>query len=245
MTRIFNQRPHVWSILIACVAGFLAGEVLATAALAILVALNHYPGGVNHLARVTSQPWWASAAGVLGLWTGMAFAIGYAQRSGGLTWLRGAFTWRWTDVGYVGVGVGCQLLVDAAYAPFHFKGMGAPVRHLFGAAHGWTFILMILLTALGAPIVEECFFRATLYRALASDFDARWGRRGRWLAMGLSGLLFGAAHGELLQLAGLTFLGVVLAFIVQRTQRLLPSIVTHVSFNAVTLVAVTLQRTHH
>jgi len=47
------------------------------------------------------------------------------------------------------------------------------------------------------------------------------------------------------QFAGLALFGVVLAVLVQRTKRLVPSFVTHASFNAVALVALIAQRSGH
>jgi membrane protease YdiL (CAAX protease family) len=60
-----------------------------------------------------------------------------------------------------------------------------------------------------------------------------------------SAVLFGLAHGEPLQFAGLAGLGVILAFVVYRTKRLVPSYVTHASFNATAVVALILQRAGH
>jgi membrane protease YdiL (CAAX protease family) len=48
-----------------------------------------------------------------------------------------------------------------------------------------------------------------------------------------------------LQFAGLFFLGVVLATLVWRTRRLVPSIVTHVSFNGVAIAVLIHQRSVH
>jgi membrane protease YdiL (CAAX protease family) len=61
----------------------------------------------------------------------------------------------------------------------------------------------------------------------------------------VSACLFGLAHGEAVQFVGLALFGVVLAVLVQRTKRLVPSFVTHVSFNAVALVALMAQRAGH
>ena len=61
----------------------------------------------------------------------------------------------------------------------------------------------------------------------------------------MSAGLFALAHGEPAQLAGLFFLGIVLALLVLRTKRLIPSIVTHMSFNAVAIVALVAQRAGH
>jgi membrane protease YdiL (CAAX protease family) len=67
------------------------------------------------------------------------------------------------------------------------------------------------------------------------------------IALGVlvSAVLFALAHGEPLQFAGLAALGVVLALLVQRTKRLVPSFVTHASFNATALAFVIHQRVGH
>jgi membrane protease YdiL (CAAX protease family) len=61
----------------------------------------------------------------------------------------------------------------------------------------------------------------------------------------LSAALFAVAHAEPLQFAGLFVLGIVLATLVWRTKRLIPSIVTHMSFNGVAIAALVHQRSGH
>ena len=51
----------------------------------------------------------------------------------------------------------------------------------------------------------------------------------------LTGVIFGAAHGELVQLAGLALVGTILAVIVQRQRRIAPAIFTHAGFNLIAL----------
>ena len=58
----------------------------------------------------------------------------------------------------------------------------------------------------------------------------------------MSALLFALAHAESLQFAGLALLGVVLAVLVARTRRLVPSVITHAAFNAVAFAALLVQR---
>jgi membrane protease YdiL (CAAX protease family) len=64
-------------------------------------------------------------------------------------------------------------------------------------------------------------------------------------AVVLSACLFALAHGEALQFVGLALFGVVLALVLRRTQRLIPSVITHVSFNAVAMVGLIVQRSGH
>ncbi len=54
----------------------------------------------------------------------------------------------------------------------------------------------------------------------------------------LDGLLFGLAHAELEQLAGLAVFGCILAFVAFKTNRLGMNIVSHATFNLVAIVAI-------
>jgi membrane protease YdiL (CAAX protease family) len=93
---------------------------------------------------------------------------------------------------------------------------------------------------IGAPFFEELFFRGVVMRALARIF----GRWGGWVGPGLaitgSGLLFGLAHAESLQLLGLGIFGIILGVVSYRTGRLGMNIVAHASFNLLALTAVVL-----
>ena len=200
---------------------------------------------MSALSHASSPPWWANALGLAGLWVGFAATIYYASAHGNLHNLPAQWRARPSDVLYVVPGVACQLLVDLAYRPFHFKHLSGPVTHLFGAAHGVTFALLIVMTMFLAPIMEEWFFRGVLFRSL-SEGAARADSRATVVgAVLLSAVLFALAHGEPLQFAGLAFVGVVLAVLVQRTKRLIPSIVTHISFNGVAIAAIVSQRNGH
>jgi membrane protease YdiL (CAAX protease family) len=84
-----------------------------------------------------------------------------------------------------------------------------------------------------------------IYRALDAGLSARAGRRGAAAAVGLSALIFALAHAEWLQLPGLFFLGVVLALVVRRTRRLVPAVLTHAGFNALTMASLIAQRLYH
>ncbi len=228
----------------AALAGFVLGELVATLLIALGAGVAHYPGGLSALARASEPPWWENVLSLVGLWTGFAAAILVAARHGGLTALAHQWRVRASDVAYVGLGIVLQYAVDVAYAPFHLRTFNQPVNHLFGGAQGVSFVLLGLLTVVGAPIMEEWFFRGVLFRGLAAA-TAGAGRRGLATAVVLSALLFALAHGEPLQFAGLAVLGVVLAVLVARTQRLTPSVITHVSFNAVAFATLVAQRGGH
>jgi membrane protease YdiL (CAAX protease family) len=239
------ERPRVWAIVIAAFIGFLAGQILGSLFELIGASLAHYPGGLSALANSNTPPWWANALGLIGLWIGFGAAIYYAYTLGNLRPLPSQWRVRPSDVYYVGLGVACQFLVDFVYIPFHLKHLNRPVHHLFGSVFGASFVLLIVMTTFLAPIMEEWLFRGVLFRALSEG--GRWAgtRAGVVFAVVLSAALFALAHGEPLQFAGLFFLGLVLATLVWRTKRLVPSIVTHMSFNGVAIAALISQRSGH
>ncbi len=233
------------AILIASFIGFLAGQILAAVFQSIGVALTHYHGGLTALDRAANPPAWANAVALVGLWIGFGAAIYFAHREGHLRALPDQWRPRPSDALFILLGVGCQFAVDLAYRPFHFKSLSQPENHLFKAAHGPGFVVIALLTTLVAPFFEEWLFRGVLFRSLAEGLTGL-SRRGA-LAVGVvvSAVLFGLAHGEPLEFAGLVALGVVLALVLYRTRRLVPSYVTHASFNATAVVALMYQRAGH
>ncbi len=240
-----KNRPRVVAIVVMALAGYLVGQVLATLLDALVVSLTHFSGGLSALAAMADPPWWSNAVGLAGLWVGFGLAIYLAHHRGGLAPLAHGWRVRPSDGGYLGLGVACQLAVGVAYAPFHPKNMDKPVHHLFGAAHGAEFALLALMTVVGAPLVEEWLFRGVLFRSFDLAWRPRWGRAGAVGAVVASALVFALAHGEWLQLPGLFLLGVVLALVLRRTQRLTSSVATHVGFNALTMVSLIAQRLGH
>ena len=240
-----RSRPRVVAILVASFMGFLAGQLVASLLESVGATLAHFPGGLNALTRLQAPPWWANALGLIGLWIGFAGAIGFAYGPGGLRPLRDQWRLRRGDVLYVALGALLQVGVDLAYRPFHFKDLNRPVHHLFNGSNGASFALIAVMTGLLAPFFEEWFFRGVIARALLEGLETRSKRTAQFIAVVASAALFGAAHGEPKQFAGLFALGVVLALLVVRTKRLSPSILTHVSFNLAALVALIAQRAGH
>ena len=89
----------------------------------------------------------------------------------------------------------------------------------------------------GAPFFEELFFRGVLLRALARLFGTIGGWVGPALAIAVTGVLFGLAHAESLQLLGLAVFGIILSFVAYRTGRLGMNMVAHATFNLTALAA--------
>jgi membrane protease YdiL (CAAX protease family) len=233
------------AILVAAFIGFLLGQILGLLLEGVGAAIAHYPGGLNALDRAVNPPWWSNALAFLGIWTGFAAAIIYAYREGHLRALPNQWRPRISDALFIAVGVAMQFIIDLAYAPFHFKSLSHPVNHLFKAAHGPGFVVIAILTTFVAPIFEEWLFRGVIFRVIAEGVTGVTKNTAVTLGVIISAILFGAAHGEPLEFAGLVVLGVVLAIVMHRTQRLVPSYLAHASFNATALVAVIAQRAGH
>ena len=149
------------------------------------------------------------------------------------------------DLAGIAIGLGGQFLVAVMFAPFQhdIHNFNAPSQKLTGASHGAGFVVIAIATVLLAPAAEELFFRGLLLKGLVRLFTplrVAGGARtaGVVLAVIADGLLFGLAHGEWVQLAGLAAFGIVLAAVSYRTGRLGMNMVAHATFNLVAIVAI-------
>lgn len=104
-----------------------------------------------------------------------------------------------------------------------------PAKELTDNAHGPGFFFMALLLVVGAPVVEEIFYRGMLLNSLKRYLPV-------WPAIVLDGLLFGAVHFDLVTLPGLAIFGIVVAWLYHRSDRLGPNILAHAAFNAATVI---------
>ncbi|MHB1487041.1 MAG: CPBP family intramembrane glutamic endopeptidase [Acidimicrobiales bacterium] len=224
------------------IGGFVAGYLAA----AVYVAIWASVSGLKTVHGSVTSTLGTTVAGLLGLWSGLVGATLLASRRLGTGRLAEDFGFRlriWPDVpvGLV-VGVASQyLLVPAIYLPLRLfvhhldHRLGQPAQQLTGVAHGSGLVVLGLFVCLGAPMVEELFFRGLLLRALRR-------RMGSALAVLVSGLAFGLAHAEALQLVGLAAFGVVLGILAEKFKRLGPGMVAHAAFNALAVIAIATSR---
>ena len=91
-------------------------------------------------------------------------------------------------------------------------------------------VLLIVCVAIGAPIVEELFYRGLVQPALIRATNVPVG-------IGIASLIFGAVHFALVELIPLSVVGLAFGLLAHRTGRLVPAIVAHITFNAFTLSA--------
>jgi uncharacterized protein len=229
-----------WFLL--ALAGFVVGEILSTASVALTASVLGRSSEVAQLARAASPPEWFVVSSLIGLWVGFIGAPLLATRLGPVRHRLG-LSFAPIDLVGIPIGVVGQFVVVLLYAPFisHLHNFDAPVKKLTGGSHGGGFLLIGLLTIFVAPLAEELFFRGLVLRSLfglGSGATSRGGKRAAMIAaVVVDGLLFGLVHGELAQLAGLTLFGMLLALLVVRTGRLGMSIIAHASFNAVAIVS--------
>jgi membrane protease YdiL (CAAX protease family) len=91
------------------------------------------------------------------------------------------------------------------------------------------FVAFFLVVTVVAPAVEELTFRG-----LGVSLLEPWGVT---LAIVVTGILFGAAHGLVLALPVLAFFGMVVAFLRVRTGSVYPGMLLHATFNGIALIA--------
>ena len=137
------------------------------------------------------------------------------------------------------VSVGVMLLLTsliqlAGYAAWMEK-LGVQqtqdaVKLLQGSNDTVALALMAVTAVLVAPVCEELVFRGYLYPA-AKRYA------GRWVAGFCVALVFAAAHGSLAALPPLFIFGLVLVVIYEKTGSIWAPIATHMSFNALTVIA--------
>ncbi len=197
------------------------------------------------ITKMSEPPTWYIVSTLIGLWAGF-FGAAWLSSS-----VRGTHSlvrdmglrFRWIDLVGVPIGVGGQILVALMYIPIaqHVSNFNqrfdAPSQKLTGGSHGAGYTLIALCTVVGAPFFEELFFRGVLLRALARLFGTFGGWVGPALAIAVTGVLFGLAHAESLQLLGLAVFGIILSFVAYRTGRLGMNMVAHATFNLTALAA--------
>jgi hypothetical protein len=237
-----------WYWLVFAVAGFVVGQLGATIFAFISGAVaGKTAAQMQAIATSTVPPEWYVVSTLIGLWIGFLGAPWLASRTQGTKHFARdlGVRFRWLDLLGILIGIGGQLLITVMYAPFQhdIKNFNAPSQRLTGASHGTGFVVIAIATVLLAPAAEELFFRGLLLKSLVRLFTplhaaGRARAAGVVLAVIADGLLFGAAHGEWVQFAGLAGFGIVLAAVSYRTGRLGMNVVAHASFNLIAIIAI-------
>ena len=226
------------------VGDFVLGLVVGLALSSLLAALWLAVSGDTELDLA------GQALSQVGLWAGMVGSVVVASRRKGTGSLAADFGFRarWSDLGLgasAAVVVQLLLLPALAYLLRPLVGhpeVSGPVRDLVDRSRGPAFIGLVVSVAIGAPLVEELFFRGLLLRSLQR-------RLPDGAAVALSAVAFGLAHGSslpadavILVIVSLTLFGAVLAALAIRTGRLGPGIAAHALFNLFTILYLTASR---
>ena len=87
-------------------------------------------------------------------------------------------------------------------------------------AHPWTTLAILLSAVTVAPFCEETFFRGYFFQGLRLRLNV-------WVAVVLSAVVFGFAHGDLGSLALLIVIGLLLAILRWKTRSIWPGMALH------------------
>lgn len=138
----------------------------------------------------------------------------------------------------IGIGVLSQLvLIELVYLPleaiwpdtFTDDRLQENAKDLVDRAGGASALVLVLLIVVGAPVVEELFYRGLLQRSLAARFNDSV------VLVGVAAL-FALVHFRPVEYPGLFAFGLVVGACALLTGRLGMAIVTHMAFNATGLV---------
>jgi membrane protease YdiL (CAAX protease family) len=130
-------------------------------------------------------------------------------------------------------GVVALVVLLAAGRLGHGTSPGLQPRHLDEAR----LVLMCLFLVVGAPLIEELFFRGLLLRSFQTRLPV-------WTAVSAQAVLFSVSHvfssvglGIAVQLLGALLFGLAAGFVVNHFRRLGPTIFGHAFFNLVAAIA--------
>ena len=94
---------------------------------------------------------------------------------------------------------------------------------------GGQLLLSIAVVVILAPIFEELFFRGLFYPPLRRSL-------GPTLAIIINGIIFGALHMRYLSIISLILVGMILAYVYEKTESLYAPILTHALYNGLVVV---------
>jgi uncharacterized protein len=190
-----------------------------------------------HGSDTTTDPSFSvTAAGLAGAWGTYLVAMWLTSQRAGSGSLVADYGLRFRPIDLVGLAIGalCSLvLVRIVYLPlealwpatFSEARLNENAQNLVDSASGstWTVVAVVVV---GAPIMEELFYRGLLQRSLASRYE-------EGLVLVGVAAVFAAVHFRPIEIPGLFVVGLVFGFAALRTGRLGMGIMIHAGFNAV------------
>lgn len=211
-------------------AAFVVGSVLSAT---FVVASGH---GTT---EPSSMPVWVVSLAVIGLWVPFALLVVYGSRTHGSGRLVDdlALRFRARDLWGLPIGIASQLVlvpavtwVASKIAPgvFDYDAMETRARDLVDNAAGAWFLLLFVVVALGAPVVEEAVYRGVLQGSLRRVVHPA-------VALVAVAVLFAAIHFSVIEFPGLLAFSIVLGLCFERSGGLTMSLLAHVAFNSTAL----------
>ena len=90
-------------------------------------------------------------------------------------------------------------------------------------------IIILLVVAIGAPLVEELLFRGVLFEELNRECSVK-------ATIFLTALIFGCYHFNIIQSPNTFFMGLVLAYVYYKTRSIKASIIVHATNNILAMI---------
>jgi len=186
------------------------------------------PEAKRQSAAMLVIPSFIAAAGAIGwIWLATRGKARFGWRMGR--------SWRQIGVGIAAAGVCSPLALGVYQLVERFSNRG-PTEHpmvpILATAPGWqTKLLLVAVACVVVPVLEETLFRGVLYRALRRH----WSFTPAAIA---SGLVFSVSHLNPTAMIPYLLLGILFAYLYERSGSLLAPAVAHGAFNAYTLVVV-------
>lgn len=199
----------------------------------------------------TTVVWGLTVLSTVALWVGLAGAAVRASRVKGTRSLGHDMGWHVVPRTDIPVGIGVAVLAQMVVLPavsYALRLIDNGLRitqesqEVAESTSGFRFVVLLAIFALGAPLVEELFFRGLLLRSI----QHRWGSTA---AVALSGAFFGLVHLEgssglamVAVVVSLALLGWALGWLTVHFGRLGPALVAHFAFNAFAVAALLIAR---
>jgi membrane protease YdiL (CAAX protease family) len=126
--------------------------------------------------------------------------------------------------------VGINLLLVPLITGTQFQNPQSEVILGGGNLHTVDLFLLLVLLAVVTPVAEELFFRGMLYPVMRKQWGVAW-------AIILNALVFALLHFIPILIPGLLLLGLILAWMRERSGSIVPGILLHAAQNALVVIA--------
>ncbi|MCX6049256.1 MAG: type II CAAX endopeptidase family protein [Chloroflexi bacterium] len=188
--------------------------------------------------KLSSLPLFVIATGIYGI---VVLAIyWFAVRRAGSSWMQVGlrpFAWWWVPLAPIltfAQFLGMFVINTQLVLRFTGKAFENPqIENITGGMRltPTDLVLLLLLVAVVAPIAEELLFRGLVYPVLRRSWGVTF-------AIILSALLFGLAHVIPVLIPGLFFVGLILAWVRERSGSVIPGMLIHALQNGIIIIAI-------